>query len=392
MKKYCAVERKGSSMKNVLFIRSNPVNPDSRVEKETACLSRAGYNVTIFGWDRSSTYSLQKRKLNAFGEIITIYRIGIKAGYGNGIKNIFNLIRFQAAIIRFLNTHKNIFDVIHACDFDTAVPSFFVTNKKNTRFVYDIFDFYVDSFAVPSVFKPLILAADKHIINNSDAVIICTEQRKAQIQNTNPKKVVVIHNSPPKLLHEGKIVNNSKIKIAYFGILSHGRLIEELLNVVANNNDLQLYIGGFGALEDIVLEKSKSCSNIKYFGRIAYDRVLQIEQAVDLMTAIYDPQIPNHRFAAPNKFYEALMLGKPLIMAKNTGMSEIVKDNEIGALIDYSEIGLVHGIDELITKRGKWVNMSLKMKMLYENEYSWSVMENRLVTLYGELIKRPNTY
>ena len=34
------------------------------------------------------------------------------------------------------------------------------------------------------------------------------------------------------------------------------------------------------------------------------------------MTAIYDPNISNHYYAAPNKFYEALMLGKPLIMVK----------------------------------------------------------------------------
>ena len=35
--------------KVILFIRSNPVNPDSRVEKEVYTLLKAGYNVEILG-------------------------------------------------------------------------------------------------------------------------------------------------------------------------------------------------------------------------------------------------------------------------------------------------------------------------------------------------------
>lgn len=58
------------------------------------------------------------------------------------------------------------------------------------------------------------------------------------------------------------------------------------------------------------------------------------------MTAIYDPKVPNHRYAAPNKFYEALMLGKPIVMAKNTGFDEIIEENNIGCLIEYSKSGL----------------------------------------------------
>ena len=100
------------------------------------------------------------------------------------------------------------------------------------------------------------------------------------------------------------------------------------------------------------------------------------------MTAIYDPMIGNHKYAAPNKFYEGLMLGKPLIMVKGTGMSEVVEKNNIGVLIDYNKAGVREGIRRLVNKKNEWDSISVKMKNIYEKRYSWNIMEKRLLKLY----------
>ena len=104
-----------------------------------------------------------------------------------------------------------------------------------------------------------------------------------------------------------------------------------------------------------------------------------------MLTAIYDPSVRNHLYAAPNKFYEALMLGKPVIMVKKTGMSEIVERNSIGVTIDFSKEGFYKGITELANKRNEWTLMAEKMKKLYSGEYSWEEMECRLISAYKEL-------
>lgn len=38
----------------VCILRSNPVRPDSRVEKEAWSLAKAGYDVHILAWDRDT--------------------------------------------------------------------------------------------------------------------------------------------------------------------------------------------------------------------------------------------------------------------------------------------------------------------------------------------------
>ena len=56
------------------------------------------------------------------------------------------------------------------------------------------------------------------------------EKRKDQIRGTKPKKLVIIHNSPPRLdenLPKLRLGCEYKIKIVYVGVLQDKRFIEE---------------------------------------------------------------------------------------------------------------------------------------------------------------------
>lgn len=376
-------------MKNILFIRSNAVNPDSRVEKEAITLKTKGYNVKILAWDREKNYKLKKQELNIENTNIPIYRKGIKAAFSVGFKkNIFPLLRFQVYILYFLIKNNKKIDIIHACDFDTAFSAFIFAKIFRKEIIYDIFDFYIDCCNVPKSMKKIILSLDNYIISHSDVVILCTEKRKEQINRSFPKKIEIIHNTPyEKILKNKYLKNSEKIRLVYVGVLlKEERLIEELINIVKENKNYELHIGGFGVLEKEIKEISDKYKNIIFYGKISYDKTLELENQCDIMTAIYDPQKRNHYYAAPNKFYEALMLGKPLIMVKNTGMSEIVeKNNNIGEIIDFNKESLEKGIKNLINKKDEWEKISEKMKKIYKEEFSWKEMERRLINLYKEL-------
>jgi glycosyltransferase involved in cell wall biosynthesis len=160
---------------------------------------------------------------------------------------------------------------------------------------------------------------------------------------------------------------------------------------VSARDDIELHIGGFGRLESYVKEMAERCGNIFFYGKIPYSRTLALEQSCHIMLALYDPQVPNHFYAAPNKFYEALMLGKPLMMVKNTGMSQVVEDNGIGELIGYSKEEFAGGVDALLARRSEWESMGMRMRELYTQKYSWQTMEQRLLKLYAELNDGKNT-
>ena len=226
---------------------------------------------------------------------------------------------------------------------------------------------------------------DTHIMNKADAVIICTEERVNQLRFSTPKKLIVIHNTPMKLVSIEYESNNSheKVKIAYIGILSYGRNILETCLFVSQNVQFELHIGGFGILEPEVKKFAEENENIIFYGKLSYAETLSIENRCDILIAFYDPSVPNHKFAAPNKFYEALMLGKPLIMAENTGMSEVVKKNDIGSVVPY--FSPQKGFMELLERKADWKKMGEREKKLYDELYSWNTMSERLVKLYQDL-------
>lgn len=371
-------------MKKIVIVRSNPIEPDSRVEKEANSLCKLGYDVTLFGWDRENNYIIRKNKKALSDYEVDRFCVGAKAGFGEGFKSLLPFIKFQILLFLWIIMNGKNYDVFHFCDFDTAFTGSKACRILKIPFVFDIFDYL--STDAHTVFKKIVKKFEDTIIDNANATIICTEKRKHQIINTNPHNLTVIHNSPPEYEGEEKETErNGKIKIAYVGVLLEHRLLEEMLQVVSGLPEIELHIGGFGKYEELVNKYAMENENIIFYGKLPYAQTIELEKKCDIMTAIYAPYIGNHKYAAPNKFYEGLMLGKPLLMVKGTGMSEYIDKNNIGVLIDYSKDGLLAGIQELCKREDEWKDMSDRMRKLYQKEFSWTEMERRLQELYKKL-------
>ena len=385
------------SAKRVILLRSNPVAPDPPVEKAADTLLSQGYQVTIVGWDRDSTTHEQVSTLALQRGNAKMVRFGIPAIFDGGLKkNLLPLLRFQKQLFTWLKLHRDEYDVIHAFDFDTGLIANNIATRYKKILIYHILDFYVASHALPMGWlKETVRKAEYRIIHKADCTILCTEKRKEQIAGSHPKKLEIIHNTPKQsnITCETIIRNSAKerCRIVYVGILAGSRFIRELIQFVKSDERFELHIGGFGLMEEEILRASQACERVVFYGKLPYEKTIALETSCDVMTAIYDPAVPNHRYAAPNKFYESLMLGKPVIMAKNTGFDEIITENKIGCLIDYTQDGLANGLNKLYEQRDNWVAMGKKMQELYHNKYSWAEMEKRLIALYDGLDDEKDT-
>ena len=379
-------------MTNVVLIRSNPVSPDPPVEKAANTLISNGYNVTIVGWDRDSSIVEKTEEMSFENGTARIIRFGIPAIFGGGIKkNFAPLVKFQNRLYKWLKKHRDEYDIIHSFDFDTGFVAGKIAKKYNKPLIYHILDFYIDSHNIPGEYlKAKVKNAEISVINNADATIICTDKRREQIAGSSPKRLEIIHNTPKV---SGNISDrfvktgiSDRCKIVYVGILAGSRFLREIIRFVEHDERFEFHIGGFGVMEDEIADAANKCERIFFYGKLPYADTLSLEKSCDVMVAIYDPKVPNHKFSAPNKFYESLMLGKPIVMAKGTGFDEIINDNNIGCLIDFSEDGLSAGLNKLIDQRDKFCSMAERMKQLYKENYSWAEMEKRLASLYTGVV------
>lgn len=368
--------------KRIIFLRSNPVSPDPRVEKEARALAQAGHIVRVFCWDRSGF--LPKLECNEFGVIERTY---IKAKYGSGFINFFPLALFNFALIWYLFRHARRYDIIHACDFDVVLPAIFIKWVLKKKVVYDIFDFYSDMLRnTPKLIKGILRRLDLKLIGVADAVIIADESRRRQIVGSNPKHLVVVYNSPE--LPDKQIKSDFQFFcIVYVGLLQRERGIMQIIQVMRDRPDWRLELAGFGGDEDVIVKACSGMSNVQYHGRVSYSEALKMSSMASALFATYDPVIPNHRYSSANKLFEAMALGKPIVVARGTGMDEIVTKFELGHVVEYGDIDQLRSVlDDLsMWAPEKRERFAAHARKVYEEYFSWDIMKDKLLNLYKQL-------
>ena len=372
-------------MIRVLFCRSNPIAPDPRVEKEAAALLDAGYEVTVIAWDRSG----REPRKEIRGRLV-IERIPVRAGYAQGLGNLPALLRWQVKLTAWIIRHRGQFDVLHACDFDTVLPALMARFLFGKRLVYDIFDFYADHLRnTPRWIKRVIRKVDFYAIRKADAVILADDSRTAQIKGSRPRQLIVIYNTPEdcyQALASETRTQPSRLELIYVGLLQVERGLLELLEVMKRHPSWHLYLAGFGGEEAVILKEAEGLPNVSWHGRIPYQKTLELTAASDVSIATYDPAIANHRYASPNKIFEAMMLAKPVVVARGTQMDEIIKTWECGLTVRYGNLRELEESLEILAEDPDFrETLGMNGRRAYQESYSWDTMRDRLLALYGKL-------
>ena len=137
-----------------------------------------------------------------------------------------------------------------------------------------------------------------------------------------PTRLWVLPNIPNfsvPFVGKSDVVTHDRIRLAYVGVFTCHRGLEKLMEIMRRLPDLlELNIAGFGELEQMVIDADKELANVHYYGSVPYEKGLTIMKDADLILALYEKTIPNHIYAAPNKYYEGLFLGKPILTTVGT--------------------------------------------------------------------------
>lgn len=366
-------------MNTIAYIRSDSIYSDSRATKEIMALCEAGYKIKVIGWDRDGQALGKCRNIFPQNIEFCFYSNIVKGRLGYG--GIFKLAGFIQYVYRQLCANRQCISVVHACDLDAGLGAYVFCKKQNVPLIYDIYDYYIDSHDLKGLLSVCIEKLEISIINFAHTIIICTEERREQIKKTSPKNVIVIYNSP-----DVSNLPDSEIRYdyVYCGFFGHGRLLQEIFEGYKKHSDLKFLVAGDGTLNSIVKNNAEQFVNYQYVGTIPYNEVLLYEAQAVTMSAIYNPNKRNHRLCAPNKFYEALALGKPVIVCRGTGIDKIVSAYNIGIVIDYSAVQFYEAVRYLKANHTLAVGMGKRARSLYETVYNWSIMKQKLLDLYGD--------
>lgn len=366
-------------MKTVALLRGYP--KDATYLRSVRSLA-GEYRVTCFLWDRQGDF-----RPPIFHPNVTYRLCKTRAGYHNLVTflkiPLFNIwLLWQLLFARV--------DLIHAIDLDTGVAGLIAARLKRRKFVYQCIDPYHAALPKnwPYFLAWFALKIENFIISSSDLFIITDMLRMPQHKGAQPKQVIEFANVMPLQLPQASGKPNGNFVVGYIGSLNEGRNIFTLIEAVSELKEegVTLVVGGFGKLETQIQRQAELLENVSFIPWVPYEQLLELESGFDVLAIVYDKDDAAHRWASPNKFFEGMALGKPVIVGQGTLAEQRMVAVGNGLSVPYgNKKELIKAILRLKQHPEEAREMGERGKNLFLCEYNLDVMSDRLLKAYAEL-------
>lgn len=333
--------------KTALFTVTNDVFADQRVNKMARTLHEMGFRVTITGVKRKNSPAFSP-------EYARIIRLPILWQKGFLFYAGYNLQLFF-----FLLFHK--FDIVVANDLDTLLPAYLVARLRRKKIVYDTHEYFTGT---PEVFtRPVVLKVWKWLENRlfpkQETIITVNNSIANLYKKEYGKEIHVVRNVPPyrepiprKSLNELNIPGmndlnepgdkgrgKKKIIILQGTGINVDRGAEELVEAMQPEHGVEgailLIIGGGNAVESIreKVETRRLTQRVIMLPRMAYNELFDYTIHASIGISIDKDHGLNYRFSLPNKLFDYIMAGTPVLASNLPEVSRIVDQYEVGMKI-----------------------------------------------------------
>ena len=329
-------------MASIVYVRAMEISNDGRIAKFMAAARGAGHTIAAIEWNRGNCPTPSRE--------YECYSYTRAARYGAKWRNLMSFLQWWRFVFLSLWHRRKEIDIVHSVDLDTVIPALVFCRIVGKRIVFDVYDHYADSRNISGVVGGIMSYIERAAILMADIAILVDDKRKQQHRISHANDVIIIENVPERdaCCPSIEVASNRAIRLGYFGVLSDKkRGIENLVQAAKMRGDVELIVAGLGPLSALCDEASRECSRISYLGRLDHQRGMEEMCRVDVVVGLYYANNINHRYAAPNKYYEHLMLGRPLLTSKGTPPGEKVVKYATGWAIDDDLTSILSWIDQL---------------------------------------------
>lgn len=175
--------------------------------------------------------------------------------------------------------------------------------------------------------------------------------------------------------------------VAYTGSISELRGIREMLSAVHQVNKklpLTLEIAGWFSSSQLETElrESDAWSRVRFHGRIGYDEVQKLHGRARIGLVVFH-EAPNHVRAQPNKLFEYMGAGIPVIASDFPLWRGLVEGEKCGLLVDPKDAGAIaRAIEYLLSNPEEAREMGENGRRAVEQRYNWAREADKLIRMY----------
>lgn len=322
----------------------------------------------------------------------------------NAVKVIDVAVQSGSRIIRMTKTVAAVYrkaveidaSIYHFHD-PELIPVGLLLKKRGKIVIFDSHEDYTSDILhkqyIPAIARKAISKIyqllERYSARRFDAVVTATPKIRQVFESYRANIAVDINNYPLlSELYDLSDWSKKTIDAIFIGAISSVRGVYELVQSLEYSKNRSLTIAGTFANSSI----QSSITSLNVWNRVSYLGQVSRGQVFDLLTkakvgvVTYLP-VPNHVDSQPNKLFEYMSAGIPVVASDFPLWREIVEKNHCGICVDPKDPKAVNAAIEKI------IENPLDAKAMGQNgrnailgKYNWGTEEVKLIKLYSNLL------
>jgi glycosyltransferase involved in cell wall biosynthesis len=277
------------------------------------------------------------------------------------------------------------FDVVHAHDFNTLELGAALADERGAALVYDSHEWWSgrQRHGRPSpVLTRREARVERRLLGRADAVVTVSQGIADRLGGWHGRAVSVVRNTFPgrQVVPVRHTALDRPRGLVYAGRLGAGRDLE---TVLAGAGGLRVVLMGSG--DDGYLRGLRRGESVQVRPAVPVDEVDGVFQEHGLCVVPLTDSCANHRMALPNKLFQAVRAGVPVVAADLPELRAVVRRHDLGELYRPGSARSFRLAVERVGERFPEVAASVRRASA---ELCWERDAQVLLGVYGELAGR----
>lgn len=191
-------------------------------------------------------------------------------------------------------------------------------------------------------------------------------------------------------------LRDDSFKLIHFGALglaNGAEYIVDAANMLKDRTDVDFIFLGGGSTEDVLKIKvdQLALSNVYFLGRFPMKETSEIVNFCDVSVVTF-MDLPILYTNSPNKFFDSLSAGKPLIVNSAGWTKDLVESTGCGVFVDPKKPSeLAAQIVELKSNPEALTEMGKRSRLLAENQYDKAILCKEFAEIINRIAKNKET-
>lgn len=283
-----------------------------------------------------------------------------------------------------------------------GVPALLLKWGKRIPYIFEVRDLWpevpIQMKALKNpILKKVAVALEKMIYKNAKHIIALSPgMQNGVLRFVSREKTSMIPNMSKKdefwprekneAFQKELGLEDSTFKVIHFGSLglaNGAHTIIESAKLMSNDSTIEfLFVGGGATEKDLRVEVEKyNLTNVRFLGKFPMNKVSEIVNLSDVSIVSF-LDLPILYTNSPNKLFDSLSAGKPIIVNSAGWTKDLVEEHKCGFYVDPKDPNdLVKKLRYLQSAPGDVRSMGIKSRWLAENKYDKSILCKEFVNL-----------